>query len=145
MKMNWGYSLVLVFIAFGGMIGWLVYRCTQTNSDLVTADYYKDELQYQQTIDGARSASLLAERVNVRLGNDSISIRFPSEMKNVAISGNAWFYCAADARRDKKIALQGNVFQQISRRQFLPGHYIVKISWNSGDRFYYSEQPISIE
>lgn len=146
MKLNWGNMLVLVFIAFGSMIGYLVYRCSKTNYDLVSKDYYNDELKYQETIDGTKRAGLLAGVVSVRQENDSIAIRFPGGLKNPEITGDAWFYCASDARRDKKIVLRpgSEAVQQVSRRQFIPGNYIVKISWNNDHHFYYSEQAITI-
>jgi len=49
--MNWGNKLVLVFIVFGAFIGYLVYQAVNTKYDLVSKDYYKDELRYQEKID----------------------------------------------------------------------------------------------
>ena len=146
MKMNWGNKLVLVFIAFGSMIGYLVYRCSHTSFDLVSADYYKDELVYQQTIDAAQRAGALTGRMTVEHQNDQVLLRFPAEMKDASISGDAWFYCAADARRDKRVALHpgtGGV-QELDRNSFMPGRYIAKISWSYNNRAYYTEQPLVI-
>lgn len=146
MKINWGHILTLVFIAFGSMIGWLVYRCSTTNSELVSNDYYKEELVYQQTIDGAESAGRLSGKMTVERQNDSIVLRFPKEMRNSSITGNAWFYCAADAHRDRRIALKPGpeAVQELSSHAFIRGNYIVKISWNSNNRFYYTERSIVI-
>ena len=47
--MTWGNKLLLVFAAFALLIGTLVYKCMQQNFELVSKDYYNDELQlYKQ-------------------------------------------------------------------------------------------------
>ncbi len=147
MKINWGNKLILVFLVFGSMIGYMVYRCTTIRTDLVSEEYYKDELVYQQTIDGTNRANHLTGVTSVSQDHDLITIRFPQEMKQAGLTGYALFYCASDARRDKKIALNvgPEAVQQISRRQLLPGNYIIKISWNRDNQHYYSEQPIIIQ
>ena len=146
MTFNWGHKLTIFICAFAGMIILLVYKCTQTNFDLVTKEYYKDELVYQQVIDGTQRANNLSSRTIVAQNESQISIQFPQEMKGQSLSGTAWFYCPADARRDKKIAISVNAdaLQQISKQQFLPGRYTVKLSWNADGKQYYSESNIEL-
>jgi hypothetical protein len=57
--MNWGNKLVVVFIAFALFMGYMVYRALSTKYDLVSKDYYKDELRYQERIDGVKNAVAL--------------------------------------------------------------------------------------
>ena len=146
MTLNWGHKLTIFICAFAGMIILLVYKCTQTNFDLVTKEYYKDELVYQQVIDGTKLANSLSSKTTVALDESNINIQFPQEMKGQTLSGTAWFYCPADARRDKKIALSVNAeaLQQLSRQQFLPGRYTVKLSWSADGKQYYSESSIEL-
>lgn len=147
MKLNWGHKLILVFIAFGTMMSFMVYRSIKTNYDLVSPEYYKDEIAYQQVIDGSSRANQLSGSVSVRQAGSVIIIRFPGEMKHTRLRGNALFYCTADARRDKKIILDVNpeAIQEIDSRQFTPGNYTLKLSWSSHDQYYYSEQAVSIQ
>jgi FixH. len=106
MTLNWGHKLVIVFILFGTMIGYLVYRSVTTSYDLVSKEYYKDELAYQQVIDGTKRAGELSSAVTVAQEDDDIVIRFPDEMKKGSIKGQAWFYYAPDAQRDRKLPLE---------------------------------------
>jgi len=147
MHFNWGHKLIGVFLLFGAMMSYMVYRSTKTNYDLVSPEYYKDEIAYQQVIDGSARAKQLSARPIIQQAGAVISIRFPDEMKNSGVQGMALFYCSIDARRDKKIVLQAGTdgVQEIDSRQFVPGHYLVKLSWTSHNGNYYSEQPLLIQ
>jgi len=147
MTLNWGHKLILVFLIFGGMMSYMVYRCINTRYDLVSKEYYKDELSYQQVIEGTNRANRLSNKVTISQTENDVIIRLPNEMKNTLVKGTAWFYYAPDARRDRQIVLNTNVDgeQSISRSAFIPGHYTVKISWESSGQQYYSEQSILIQ
>ncbi|HLZ89362.1 MAG TPA: FixH family protein [Puia sp.] len=144
--MNWGNKLLLVFVVFGGGISYMVFRCMQTPVDLVSKDYYRDELSYQQVIDGASKANALSE--DIRIGNTPTGIRLelPAEMKHRSVTGSIRFYCAADAGRDREITLDpdGEGGQDIPRSALIPGRYTVSISWRSAGVGYFSQQPYVI-
>lgn len=147
MTFNWGHKLIVVFLLFGGLISYLVYRSVTTSFDLVSKEYYKEELAYQQVIDGTRRANLLSSQPVILQQNDSLVIRFPDEMKAGVLKGTAWFYYAPDERRDRRLILQskGENEMKFSDAVFLPGNYTAKISWQNGGLQYYVEQSISIQ
>ena len=141
MTLNWGHKLTLGFVLFAGMILYLVFQSMHTRYDLVSKEYYKDELQYQQVIDGTNRANSLSSRATVTQSGNNIIIRLPNEMQQTTVSGNALFYCADNAQKDKKVPLQVNAGaeQTIDSREFVPGHYTVKLSWESNGKKYYTE------
>ncbi|RXK83461.1 FixH family protein [Filimonas effusa] len=146
--MSWGNKLVLVFVAFAALIGTLVYKSMHTNFELVTKDYYKEELRFQQKIDGARNAAQLSA---VTLTQDSsfVTVVMPSELKARTLTGELLFYCGSDASKDLKLPLkldtQGNqLVQLVSKRLLAQGAYQVKLSWQADDSTYYVEKPINI-
>jgi len=147
MTFNWGHKLIMVFLVFGVMMGFMVYRSMKTKFDLVSTEYYKDELSYQKIIDGSNEANLLKTKVSVVQEGASIAIRLPDEMKNEIVKGESWFYCATDAKKDRKIELQLNkeAEQVINKNLFTPGNYIVKLNWTSAGRQYYAEQNLIIQ
>lgn len=144
--MNWGHKLILVFIAFALSLSYMVYRCMQLPVDLVSKDYYRDELAYQQVIDGAGKAGQLSSKVQLRQDTGYIVVQLPPEMCNRAVKGNILFYCAANAGRDRQLALQPDTAarQLISTRSFIPGNYTVKITWEAGGVQYYSEEAFHV-
>jgi len=144
--MNWGNKLLLVFVAFGSMMGYLVYRCFQVPVNLVSADYYKQELKYQEIIDQRENAALLSSPVELTEGNNGNWIlRFPEEMKSENVNGTALLYCASDASRDQIFQLHPgtDAVQELALAQLPPGQYQLKISWNTGKANFYAEKNLS--
>lgn len=143
--MNWGNRLILVFLVFGAGMGYLVYRSMNTNYELVESDYYKQELRYQNVIDEHNSANALSAQVTIEKKDGSVFVQFPEEMKNKTLTGELYFYCAYDSRKDKRLTLQtdSNGLQAIPAGTITPGSYTVKIKWNNGEKAYYAEQTLT--
>ncbi len=144
--MNWGQKLMLVFVVFAAGMIYLAYRCMHINSDLVSKEYYKDELRYQDVIDGTRSANALNGKIRLIQQDERIIVQLPAEMKNERVSGNIWFYCAANAKNDRHISikLDTEASQLINKKMLSPGNYTVKFDWTGNNKHYYWEQPLSI-
>ena len=144
--MNWGHKLVLVFVVFAGGISYLVYRSMHIDTELVNTEYYKDELRYQEVIDGTNRANALSSRIRISQQDAMIVVQLPSEMKNQKVSGSIWFYCAAEKKKDRRMIIELNPdgLQQINKKIFLPGNYMVKFDWNSNNKHYHSEEPLTI-
>lgn len=146
MKFNWGHKILLVFIAFVAMMFTLVYKSMKTDFDLVSKEYYKDELAFQEVIDGKNNALALSTPSNVSIEEKDLVIQLPEEMKNTNLKGSIWFYCPVDASFDKKmdLATDKDARQLVAISGFQPANYIVKLQWNVDGKKYYSEQAIRI-
>lgn len=144
--MSWGNKLLIVFLVFAAGMSFLVYRSVSTNFELVEKDYYKQELRYQQKIDGANEANALASAVSLTQDETGILLQLPAEMKTKSLSGEVWFYCVYNEKKDKRFRLQtGRDASQLFRLEEIePGNYTVKISWRDGSKNYYSEQPLTV-
>ncbi|HVU94148.1 MAG TPA: FixH family protein [Puia sp.] len=144
--MNWGNKLLLVFVIFGSGISYMVYRCMQTPVDLVSKDYYKDELAYQQVIDGSRHANALSTMPRLAATEAGLRLQLPVEMKQKTLTGRIRFYCPANAARDREIPLSPDAEcrQDIPKDVLSPGQYTVSISWDAGGINYFSQQSLTI-
>ena len=144
--MNWGTRILLVFLLFATGIFYLVYRSMHVNYELVSKEYYKDEIRYQDVIDASKRASALSKQIAITQSAGVIAVQLPDEMKNEKVIGTMWFYCAADETKDRHISLQLDQYgaQQISRQNFVPGNYLVKVDWTSNNTRYYAEEPLTI-
>src|SRR3954452_2338030 len=145
LKLNWGWALTLVFIAFATYIGILVYKCTQQKLDLVSSDYYNEELKYQDKIDGMQNAKQLTP-VQLVQTSDGLSLQLPKELNGHALTGQVWLYCPAHAALDYKAPLQVNNegVMLIDKKKLADANYTVKITWEAGETKYYNEQPLTI-
>ena len=143
--MSWGRKLMIVFGCFALLMSTLVYKCMTQKFDLVSKDYYNEELRYQDKIDGINNASKIGDVV-VNDSIDKIFIQLPKEVHGLATSGQVWFYCVTDDRRDKKIDLEvddeGSMV--IDKASIIKSDYLVKVKWQNGDTKYYTEQKFSI-
>ena len=62
MTISWGNKIFILYTTFAISMIVLVYKCCQTNYDLVSANYYDEELAYQQLIDGSAGHKLPGKR-----------------------------------------------------------------------------------
>jgi hypothetical protein len=146
-NMNWGYKLMFVFIAFAAFMGFMVYSCLHSPISLVSAEYYKDELNYQQVIDATESSNKLSTQVKVIRDGEYVQLQLPPEMKQLSPTGSVWFYYVRDGKIDRKfpLATDKEGVQLFELKDFSKGKYIVKIEWKAQEINYYKEKEIIIE
>lgn len=143
--MNWGYKMTAVFIVFAFMISYLVYRAMNVNFELVDKEYYKNELKYQEVIDGSENANALKFSPVLKQSGQQISITMPIDSTTKTVQGSAYFYCAYNQSKDRKFQLHPdrNGNQEFNQR-IDPGTYTVKIKWCSDGRNFYTEQQLTV-
>jgi hypothetical protein len=143
MKLSWGYKIMFVYIAFVAGMGFLVLKASSQKFDLVTNDYYDQELKYQQVIDQAANSSRLSAPVIIERNEGELRIKFPEEMKNKKKLGDFYLYYAADAKRDfrKSFELGENELVQ-ALPVGMKGMYELKLSWEAEGVKYYFEQKL---
>ena len=127
-------------------MGTLVYKCTQQNFELVSKDYYSDELSYQDKIDGTINANKISD-VTILQNENTLFIQFPKELMGQKLSGVIWFYCTAKASNDRKIpvVMDDETQMRIDKVSLAKAKYLAKISWQVGKQLYFKEIAISIE
>jgi hypothetical protein len=143
MKFSWGHKIAFVYIIFVAGIGFLVLKASSQKFDLVTTDYYDQELKYQQVIDQAANTAKLSTSLLVEKSASELSISFPAEMKNKKKIIDFYLYYPADAKRDfrKSINIEDNEFTQ-SLPQAMKGKYELKLSWEVDGVKYYFEKKL---
>lgn len=137
--MSWGHKILLAFTGFAGLIGFLVYSCMQHNFELVSKNYYNDEIAYQQLIDGSNNASKIST-VHISQAGNAITILMPAELNGKIIKGEVWFYCPDNAANDLRLPLHVNVNGKIDipLSMLAKTSYQVRINCTANDeRFYY--------
>ncbi|TDH24655.1 hypothetical protein EXU57_15070 [Segetibacter sp. 3557_3] len=146
MQISWGNKLALVFVAFAALMGTLVYKCMQQNFELVSKDYYNEELRYQDRIDATVNANQLS-KVQLSQNEQYVLVQLPQELNGFAVTGEALFYCATSAANDRKIPLQvnGQGMMKIRKDLLVKDYYQLKLKWQNGKEAYYYEQHLQVK
>ena len=129
MKINWGTGIVIAFICFITFILFFVIKMNTSDKyshDLVTEEYYKQELAYQQQINEQKNAVLLGEELSIDIKNQMISITFPESEDLDKLTGNVEFYRPSDKSQDFKIPIQ----LKYGRQFFIPTHTLKEGRWD---------------
>lgn len=146
MKINWGYKIAGFYLVFVSGIMWLVFQSSQQKVDLVTQDYYAQELKYQERIDRTRRAAELSAPIQVLQQGRRVSLQFPAEFSGKKISGDLTLYCPADKDRDVTIPLvTENNAVQFTIPEKNKGLHELQVSWESGGNTYYFSKTLFVE
>jgi hypothetical protein len=142
--MSWGNKLMFVFIVFAALMGTLVYKAVNTRFDLVSKDYYKDELRFQEQIDATNNASKFTA-VEFAQSETDLTIKFPSEFNAKNIEADIWFYCKVDSDRDKKLELKtSNGSLTIAKKEIFKGNFEIRIRWRANGNSYYTAKDMTV-
>jgi hypothetical protein len=141
-KWNWGTGLIIAYSSFVVFMLGMVYLCTQQHFDLVTEDYYEQELKFQQVIDGKQNEQLLEKQTLVKMDLGVVTVTLPMEKSDG--EGKVVFYKPDNANFDKTIALNGSNRVSIPVSELKSGMYTVKATWQSEGKPYYNEQTLFI-
>ncbi len=143
--MNWGHKIIVVYVLFIAGMGFLAYKASTQNKDLVTEDYYAKELVYQQKIDQTKRASALTAPVKILMINNELTINFPKDFATKQVKGDAVLYCPSDEKKDmQKIFTVTDSAVGIIVPANYHGLYYVKINWEVEGVSYYHEEKIVI-
>lgn len=141
--MNWGKKVLFLYISFAGLMTFMVIMSFRQKTDLVTTDYYAEELIFQQQIDASNNAKPFMDSIFITLDNNNVLIKFPADFYAQA-TGEVYFYKASDSEYDHKFPLQLDSIgtQQFNKSTFMKGFYTLKIKWAKENKKYYLEKNI---
>jgi hypothetical protein len=145
MKFNWGYKITAVYLVFVAGIMYLVMQASKHDVDLVTQDYYGEELRYQEKIDQRSRAEALSGPVRFTLADNVIDIRFPEEFAGKEITGEVLLYYPADSKRDVRSPIRtSSNAMTLQIPDTRSGMHILQVKWTSEQQTYYFEENLFI-
>ena len=143
----WPYAIISAFAIFiAGTIGLIVLACSH-KTDLVSADYYEQEIKFQNRLDQLRRTKELNTGVVVYdASKQQITISLPGGQSHRAVSGRVQLYRPSAAGLDRQMALVPDSagVQIVEARDLLPGLWKVRVSWTVGDNDYFADEKIVI-
>ncbi|WP_203255787.1 FixH family protein [Hyunsoonleella ulvae] len=146
MKLNWGTGIVLAFIGF---IAFIMYFIVSMNindkydHDLVSEDYYSEELKYQNDIDKLKNSKTLKTNISYTKTADGLKISFPEDINYKEITGKLFLYRPSNKQLDFETAISlSNSYLLIPDERLVDGRWNIKIDWNYKGKSYLFKEPI---
>ena len=144
--MNWGKGILLVLVAFVGLMSWFLVMAARNPEPLVTESYYKQELAYQSRIDETTRAYALTAPVEFAFRGHAMDLRFPEELRGTAISGELVLRRPNDPLADR-VVLIAHAVDGAFRTEDLDlrsGRYDALLSWSANGTAYYTEEKLVV-
>jgi hypothetical protein len=145
---RWPVGIALFYILFMVTVIAIVIFSAFQEIDLVSEDYYQQEIKYQKQIERISRTNALSEPVywDYNKSQKYVTIRFPEEIDRERIEGNILFFRPSDAKQDRLIALRLSEKnnQVISTQHLIPGLWKLKIFWKIDQKDFYTEGTLII-
>ena len=144
----WPLGIIITFaVFFAGTVGLVVMAVSQ-KVDLVSADYYEQELKFQGRIDrvertrSAASQAAIAYDATAR----SISIALPPDQARHKVWGSVELYRPSAAGMDRTVGFDpdANGVQRLDATGMAPGLWRVRVTWTAEKLNYYLDQKVVI-
>lgn len=147
MKFNWGVGIVLAIITFMAFILYLVVTMTTNNEfnhDLVTEEYYKQELTFQDQLDREANSQNLETNIQVETAEEGIIVKFPEELEFSKIKGEIYLYRPSRKEQDFRVPLELSAQEMLIPQKHLEkGRWNIEIDWSYGKESYYFKKEIT--
>ncbi|MFD2726821.1 FixH family protein [Hyunsoonleella rubra] len=147
MKINWGTGIVLAFVGF---IGFIMYFIVSMNiddrydHDLVSEDYYGEELKYQEDIDKLKNAKTLTTNISYSKSSEGLRINFPSDIDFKKITGKVFLYRPSNKQLDFETSISlSNPYLLIPDNRLVDGRWNIKIDWQYRGKSYLFKEAIN--
>jgi len=142
--MNWGKSIVLAFVLFIAFIATLVTVCVREDVNLVTKDYYKEELAYQKQIDRINKTAMLEVKPAIQLEQGQLKVIY-SDFDQME-EGHLLLFRPSDPALDKIFELSKSkvTAQYFSTAGMQKGLYRARLTWSFNGQEFFLEQAIQL-
>jgi hypothetical protein len=138
-NLNWGHGLMIALGCFILFILFLifVFPMGKQNADMISNNYYEEELQYQDIIDAKNNAAKLEQTPTYKATSEGILITFPETIKVDENIVNFVLFRTEDSNLDvkKEVTLQHNLFL-IPAKVISKGSYTLKLKWKENKKSY---------
>ncbi|MCB0496617.1 MAG: FixH family protein [Cyclobacteriaceae bacterium] len=136
--MNWGKSIALFYGLFVvALLAVVAFAFTQ-DVNLVSDDYYQQELVYEDQINRIKNTENLEEKPSLMLKGSYVELAFPAAL---APKGTLLFFRPSNSKLDRRIAISlgADHKQQIDFSQQEKGLWKAKLNWKQDGKEYYQE------
>lgn len=146
---RWGIGIAVAYVVFFLAMVSMVIASRFQRSDLVSRDYYEQEIKYQQQIDRMARTAAHGRALDIRFDAElnAVIVQFPTAVAGSKVSGTIALFRPANAAYDKSFEISVDAAnRQLLACDRLPrGLWRVKITWQIDSEEYYTEEIVQLE
>jgi hypothetical protein len=147
MKFNWGTGIILAFICFISFIMYFVISMNfnkKYDHDLVTEDYYKVELSYQDDINKQKNSNTLEENISYTKTPEGLLIKFPENFDFKKITGKVSLYRPSNKHLDFETPISlSEPYLLVPDKRLLGGRWDISVDWQYLGKSYLFKKSIT--
>ena len=142
----WPFVIIGTFIVFVAGMSIMVVLACRSNMDLVSHDYYEQELRFQSRIDSLDRTHALGATARYDALSHHIIISLPAAHVGKAVDGSIQLYRPSAAGMDRQIKLEPNAqgIQTLAADDLNKGLWKIRVAWNVAGQEYFLDQKIVI-
>ncbi|UOK41414.1 MULTISPECIES: FixH family protein [Flavobacterium] len=148
MRINWGTGVVIAFALFMTFILYFVFKVqvdSQYDHEMVTEEYYKKELDFQNQIDKQQNANNLTERVSIESNGNGLLIVFPKAFDIAKIKGKVSLYRPSNQKLDFEVPISLSTSNLlIPKTNLVDGRWDIAVEWEYDGKEYLNRKGISL-
>jgi hypothetical protein len=140
-KFSWGHGVIVALLAFMlFIVGMIVFfPMGKQNAEMVSDNYYEEELLYQQVIDAKNRADKLEKRPQYFQDKTGIKITFPEDINSTNAKVGFVLTRTEDRnldiiRKSENLDSQNSIF--IPAKVIVKGNYTLKLHWVKENKDY---------
>lgn len=146
MKIGWNLKIITLYLGFLVFLLSMVILSINQKIDLVSEDYYEQELHFQNKINKMYHSNQLQEPLTWNVMQGKLILKFPQQFKNQNIVGAINFYRPSDVQMDTSFTFHTDsiLTQNIITQNLKKGIYNIQINWNTNNVDFYNEGTIVV-
>lgn len=143
--MNFGVKITLLYLSFVVLILTLVFMSFNQKVELVSKDYYAQEIAFQDKIISINNERSLNGSIYNEIKGKEITLTIDSTLYRKDLEGTIVLFRPSDSSKDLKIKMNFNHCKQIiNDPSLIHGTYKLQLSWVSNHTNYFKEEVIFI-
>ena len=146
MKINWGTGIVIAIALFMAFILYFVLKVQSDSTydhELVTEEYYKKELDFQNQINKSQNTKDNGYEVKIQKAAEGIQIVFPDALNKKLIKGKVSFYRPSDQRLDFEYQISNSETDLlIPNKSLVGGRWDISVDWEYENKKYFTQETI---
>jgi hypothetical protein len=142
--MNWGHKIALIYGLFMAFMIGMLFLSRKYDHELVTEDYYAEELAYQQKIDAGKNLAEADFQLEVKLVDGKLRLLFNELPSTTHLKGEVTLYKPDNRNLDETLPLvfEGGTHRMDIATAGKSGRYKVKVAFELEGKSFYKEKDL---